>query len=34
MAGKRNIDDYDRILVVEGYGDLLFYAEVLEDLGE
>jgi hypothetical protein len=33
MAGKRDIDDYDRILVVEGYGDLLFYAEVLEKLG-
>jgi hypothetical protein len=33
MAGKRNIDDYDRILVVEGYGDLLFYAEILEELG-
>jgi hypothetical protein len=30
---KRNIEAYDRILVVEGYGDLLFYAEVLEDLG-
>ena len=33
MAGKPKIDDYDRILVVEGYGDLLFYAEVLEELG-
>jgi len=33
MAGKRNIDDYDRVLVVEGYGDLLFYIEVLEELG-
>jgi hypothetical protein len=33
MANERNIEDYDRILVVEGYGDLLFYAEVLEELG-
>jgi hypothetical protein len=33
MAKERNIDDYDRILVVEGYSDLLFYAEVLEELG-
>jgi len=32
MPGKRNIDDYDRILVVEGYSDLLFYAEALEEL--
>jgi len=27
------IEDFDRVLVVEGYGDLLFYAEVLEELG-
>src|SRR5208282_3978768 len=33
MANERNIEDYDRILVVEGYSDLLFYAEVLEELG-
>jgi hypothetical protein len=32
MASKRNIEDYDCILVVEGYSDLLFYAEVLEKL--
>lgn len=34
MANERNIEDYDRILVVEGYSDLLFYAEVLEELGK
>jgi hypothetical protein len=33
MASERNIEDYDQILVVEGYSDLLFYAEVLEELG-
>jgi hypothetical protein len=33
MTNERSIDDYDRILVVEGYSDLLFYAEVLEELG-
>jgi hypothetical protein len=33
MAIKRNIEDYDRVLVVEGYSDLLFYAEILEELG-
>ena len=33
MADQRKIEDYDRILVVEGYSDLLFYAEVLEELG-
>jgi hypothetical protein len=33
MAGKPKIEESDRILVAEGYGDLLFYAEVLEDLG-
>jgi hypothetical protein len=33
MADKRKIENYDRILVVEGYGDLLFYAELLEELG-
>ena len=32
MPGKRNIDDYDQVLVVEGYSDLHFYAEVLEKL--
>lgn len=32
MANERKIEDYDRVLVVEGYGDLLFYAEVLEEL--
>ena len=34
MASERNIEDYDRILVVEGYSDLLFYAELLEELGK
>jgi hypothetical protein len=27
------IDDFDRVLVVEGYSDLAFYAEVLELVG-
>jgi hypothetical protein len=30
MAGQRKIQDYERILAVEGYSDLLFYAEALE----
>jgi hypothetical protein len=35
MAEKaRKIEDYSRVLVVEGYGDLLFYAEVLEAVGK
>lgn len=29
----RKIEDYQSVLVVEGYGDLLFYAEVLERIG-
>jgi hypothetical protein len=33
MADKPKIHDYDQVLVVEGYGDLLFYVEVLEELG-
>lgn len=34
MAEKqRKIEDYSRVLVVEGYGDLLFYAEVLQAVG-
>jgi hypothetical protein len=33
MGNERKIEDYDRVLVVEGYSDLLFYAEVLEELG-
>lgn len=32
--GKPNIKDFDRVLLVEGYSDLLFYAEVLEVLGK
>src|SRR5438128_2289577 len=28
------IEEFDRLLVVEGYSDLLFYAEVLEELGK
>ncbi len=33
MANERKIEDYDRVLVVEGYSDLLFYAKVLKELG-
>jgi len=33
MANKRKIENFDQVLVVEGYGDLLFYAELLEELG-
>jgi hypothetical protein len=33
MANERKIEDYEQVLVVEGYSDLLFYAEVLEELG-
>ncbi len=29
-----NIEEYDRVLVVEGYSDLLFFAEVLEAIGK
>jgi hypothetical protein len=32
MVKKRRIADYRRVLVVEGYSDLLFYAEALEHL--
>ena len=28
------MEDFDRVLVVEGYSDLLFYAEVLEEVGK
>ncbi len=31
---ERKIEDFDRVLVVEGYSDLLFYAEVLELVGK
>lgn len=31
---KPNIKDFDKVLCVEGYSDLLFYAEFLEDLGK
>lgn len=35
MATKElKIEDFDRVLVVEGYSDLLFYAEVLEEVGK
>ena len=34
MAAKKKIESYDHVLVVEGYRDLLFYAEVLEALGK
>jgi hypothetical protein len=33
MASILKLKDFDQILVVEGYSDLLFYAEVLEHLG-
>lgn len=32
MSTAPKLDDCDRVLVVEGYGDLLFFAEVLEHL--
>ena len=31
---KPNIKDFDRVLCVEGYSDLHFYAEFLEDIGK
>jgi hypothetical protein len=31
--GKPRIEDFDRLLVVEGYSDLAFYSEVLELVG-
>ncbi|MCX6968159.1 MAG: hypothetical protein NTZ46_10365 [Verrucomicrobia bacterium] len=31
---KPKLKDFDRVLIVEGYGDLLFYAEMLESLGK
>jgi hypothetical protein len=34
MSKQHNIDDYDKVLAVEGYSDLLFYAELLESLGK
>jgi hypothetical protein len=34
MSGKPKLEDFDRVLVVEGYGDLLFYAEILEALNK
>ena len=34
MSAKRKIEEFDRVLVVEGYGDLLFYAEILEEVGK
>ena len=33
MAVKRKIEDYRHVLIVEGYSDLLFYAEVLGAVG-
>lgn len=32
MPATRNIDDYDKVLIVEGYSDLLFYAEMVEHI--
>jgi len=34
MSGTPNLKDFDRVLIVEGYSDLHFYAEVLEDVGK
>jgi len=34
MANSRKIEEFDYVLVVEGYGDLLFYAEMLEEVGK
>lgn len=35
MAAKeRKIENFDNVLVVEGYSDLLFYAEILEAVGK
>lgn len=34
MTGVPKLHECDRVLVVEGYSDLLFYAELLEDLGK
>lgn len=31
---ERKLENYDRVLVVEGYSDLLFYAEMLEEVGK
>jgi hypothetical protein len=33
-AKERKLEDYDRLLVVEGYSDLVFFAEFLEVLGK
>ncbi len=33
-ARELKMEDFDRVLVVEGYSDLLFYAEVLEKVGK
>jgi hypothetical protein len=34
MKGPPQIEDFDRVLVVEGYSDLRFYAELLEYVGK
>jgi len=35
MPGRLlKIEDFDRVLVVEGYSDLLFFAELLEEIGK
>ena len=34
MASDIKLQDFDRVLIVEGYSDLLFYAELLEFLGK
>jgi uncharacterized protein DUF3226 len=34
MAERPKLENYDRVLAVEGYSDLLFYAEVLEMVGK
>jgi len=34
MAQPPKLENCDRVLIVEGYSDLLFYAELLEALGK
>lgn len=33
-AREHKLEDYDQVLIVEGYSDLLFYAEMLEQAGK
>jgi hypothetical protein len=34
MPASRKLKDYERVLIVEGYSDLLFFAECLEHVGK